>query len=194
MCDGCWPFIQETAGILAVLLVLGNAAYYLWMTVTGRIRPHAFPYLVWTVVTTIVFAGMWAVDSGAAAWRTAMMAAFCAAVGISALRNGLGYIKRVDVVVLVMSLLAIPLWIWTQDPDAAIFWLLVVEILAAVPALRKAYDLPWEDSPLAWGLSALGQAMCLVALPEFRWSVVAYFAVWSLVCWIGTAVMLLRRR
>lgn len=167
---------------------------YLWQTVRGKIRPHAFTNVVNCVVTLIVFAGMLEEGAGAAAWRMGMMALLTGLVALACLRQKMDYIRRVDMAMLVASLMAIPVWMATGDPGMAIWWVLAVEMFAVVPAIRKAYVLPREDAAVTWALSGISQGLSLVAMQTFSVPVMAYFVIWMGVCAAMVSVLLWRRR
>lgn len=182
------------AGVVATLLTLGNQLYYLHLIVKGVIKPHAFPLFVWTVVTFIVFAGMVGAEAGPALWRTGVCGVLCLITTLFCLRNGFDYVRRFDVLVLAGALMAVPVWLLTGDADTALLWTLVVEVLGTLPAIRKAYMLPDEDSVLAWNLSAVGQLISVAALTQLRLPLVLYFVVWAVMCFAAALVLVLRRR
>ena len=46
-------------GVASVLIVFANHFYYLSLTFSKKIRPHAFTLLVYFIVTASVAGGMW---------------------------------------------------------------------------------------------------------------------------------------
>lgn len=185
---------QQVAGLVSAILIMANMGWYLLRTIRGEIRPHVFTNLVNGLVTLIVFVGMLSLESGPAAWRTGLMGVLCILVAAATARQGIGYVSRSDVVMLVAALAAIPIWKMTESPDYAIAWILFIEASAVVPSFRKAYELPHEDSPLVWSLSGVSQLLALVALENPTWSVVLYFVIWVFMSFGCAGIMVWRRR
>ncbi|PZP56039.1 MAG: hypothetical protein DI586_04910, partial [Micavibrio aeruginosavorus] len=74
------------------------------------------------------------------------------------------YITRSDWLFLSASVFTIPVWLLTRNPQIALLWLLVIELLATVPTFRKAYALPNEMDPRVYLLSSFSQATQFAAV------------------------------
>jgi hypothetical protein len=79
-----------------------------------------------------------------------------------------------------MALLAIPIWITTNNPNASILWVLVVEVIGTLPAIRKAWYLPYEEGVAGLVLNATSNIFALLALNHYSFAVVTYFITWTL--------------
>jgi hypothetical protein len=170
-----------------------GSAHYFYQALHGKIRPHFFSCLVWTLVTTIVFAGLIAEHAGLASIRTALLAVMLAVVSVVSFRNGLGYVSRLDICSLALSLAAIPVWIATKSPDASILWVLCVEVAGTTPALRKAWTLPHEEGIIGPLLNAASSIFALLAVPHPSFAVMAYFGGWAVIL-AGLATITAYRR
>ncbi|HBR80176.1 TPA: hypothetical protein DEA21_00790 [Candidatus Uhrbacteria bacterium] len=53
--------------ILSSVCALSAHIPYLWSTFFGRVRPHAFTWLIWTITTAVATAGAWKGGGGVGA-------------------------------------------------------------------------------------------------------------------------------
>jgi hypothetical protein len=180
-------------GSLATLLVIAGSGHYLWQVLRQNIKPHFFTYLVWSIVTGIVAAGMVAKHVGPASWRTIVLAFFLTIGTLASLRNGVSYIRRFDIIVLILALMAIPVWIATKNPDFSIFWILVVETVGGIPALRKAWNLPQEEGVFGLFMNAASNIFALLALNHASLAITTYFITWGLLLTLLASIAVVRR-
>lgn len=186
---------KSLLGILSVIIVCANHFYYLTLAYLRRIRPHAFTLLVYLIVTCSVAAGMYGEGDRGAAIRMAFPAPLYILMLFLTCRQGVDYIKRIDIAMLVLSVMAMPVWMLTESPRAAIGFLAVVEGFGMVPAFRKAYDLPWEDSALSPAISATAMLLALAAVqdPSESWATALYLLYWVMLCTTLTVIISFRR-
>ncbi len=181
--------------MISVAIVLANHCYYVTLTCLKRIRPHAFTLIVYFLVTISVALGMYGEGDIAAGLRMGIPAPLYLVMLVLTIRRGVEYIKPIDAVMLGLSLLVMPLWWLTESPRAAILFLAVVEGLGILPGLRKAYNLPWEDSLLSPLISATAMLLALIAVkdPFASWATALYLAYWTLLCSLLAATIAWRR-
>ena len=182
-------------GIASVAIVMANHVYYAILTYLKRIRPHAFTQFVYFIVTISVAYGMYAEGDVAAALRMGLPAPLYILILIMTLKQGFEYIKRIDAVMLIFSLMALPLWWLTESPRVAILFLAIVEGFAIIPAFRKAYHLPWEESYLSPLISSLAMVLALIAVTDHFefWATALYLAYWTLLCSLLAGMIVWRR-
>ena len=140
--------------------------------------------LVYFIVTVSMAAGMLGEGASNAAFRMFIPAPLYILIFTFSVRRGVEYIRRIDVAILGLSLLGLPLWWFTNSPRAAIFFLAFVEGVGVVPAFRKAYVLPFEDSFLTPLLSASAMLLAAVAVenPTASWGTTLYLSYWVVIC------------
>lgn len=184
---------ENLYGTLSIVLAAVGSGHYFIQMICGKVKPHFFTYLIWTVVTLIVLAGLVSEGVGPASWRTAFLSVLLAVAAIMSLRNGIGYIRAFDVGCLLLSLLAIPIWMATHNPDASIVWLLVIEVLGAFPTFRKAWHAPFEEGAAGIALNAASYLFCLLALSKSSVAIELYFGVWAVTLAALAMVIMYRR-
>jgi hypothetical protein len=155
------------AAVLGVTLALCSDSIYVYGAIRNTIKPHAFTWLGWGIISGIVAAAQLFSNAGATVWVTASIAVMCLLVALFAFRQGKSYLLPSDWVFLVGSMCAVSLWVFTRQPLSAVVVILVADTLAFVPMLRKAYRKPEEDSASAFALSVLRNVFALIALQSF---------------------------
>ena len=108
---------QQFLGGLAVALGLFGYVFYVRGILQSKVKPHAFSWFVWGLLTAIAFVAQIAEGGGAGAWVTGVTA-LCsfgfALVGLGASSRIL--IGKSDWIFFIASLLTIPIWYFTGNP------------------------------------------------------------------------------
>jgi len=167
--------LQTVLGVLAVALGLFGYMFYVRGILAGKVKPHAFTWFVWGLLTAIAFVAQISSGGGPGAWVTGVTA-LCsfgfAAVGLGA--SSRIFITKSDWAFFVSSLLAIPVWLITKNPLWSVIIISVVDNLAAAPTFRKAYHHPETEHAWTYALSGLKFIVSLFALQSFTWTTALY--------------------
>ncbi len=75
-------------GYLAVIIGIVSYVPYITNIFRGKTKPHAFSWLVWSVLTGIAFAAQVVEHGGAGSWITGSTALTCVVIFILALFKG----------------------------------------------------------------------------------------------------------
>jgi len=183
--------IKIVFGVLATLVALVNYLPYLIGVVKQTLHPHAFSWIIFTVITATVSAAQFSEGAGAGAWATGATAVTTFLIACFALRNGGYRITRFDTVSLVGALLAIPVWIISDNPLLAVLILTGIEALGFLPTYRKAWQFPHDESQLAFSLTILKYALALGAMQAYSFTTVLFPAaliVFSMLLIVETAL------
>ncbi len=185
--------LHDIAAFSSAIILFGSISYYLIQLFRGVMKPHAFSWFVWMVVTLIIVAGL--IDKGEtqAALRSGFMALACLTVFLCALRRGDSYITRSDWVMLFLSLAAIPIWLITKEPTLSAIWLLAVEGIAYIPTTRKAYYFPFEEGLVSNTANMVGNILVLMSLQHMTLMALVYFGGWACLQFAFSVVLIWRR-
>lgn len=186
---------KEILGTLATLIAFASYAPYLWGIFKGYVKPHAFSWLVWGLLTAIGFFAQVSDNAGPGAWVTGFSAAITIFIAcIAYFRNDRNYISKSDWYTFGAALLAIPLWLITDNPLWSVILITVIDALGFYPTFRKGFHLPHEELALSFFLSGFKFALALFALENFTLITALY--PFSLVVMNGIFVcmLLIRRR
>jgi hypothetical protein len=167
-------------GLSAVVICLIGYLPYLWGMYCGWVKPHAFSWLIWGLLTGIAYAAQVADQAGPGSWVTGVTAAVCLAVAVWAwLRWRLTHVARIDWYFFAAALAAIPLWLGARTPFYSVIWITVIDALAYVPTFRKSWLRPYDEALFTYVTNTLKFLLALAALPEQ--TVVSSLYPWSLV-------------
>jgi hypothetical protein len=111
------------------------------------------------------------VDDGGSSSVVLYVKAFCylsIAVWACSLKNK--NISRSDTYTFIGALFAIPIWLITKNPLAALCVIMVIDVLSFFPTIRKTYDEPCSENLTAYMLSGSSYIfmMLAVANPTFE--------------------------
>ncbi|MAZ30333.1 hypothetical protein CL655_03555 [bacterium] len=159
--------LKTLLGIVAALVAVVNYLPYLIGVIRQTLHPHAFSWIIWTVMTSIVFFAQLTDGAGTGAWATGATAITLFLVACFAVRNGGYRITRSDKLSFTGALAAIPVWVITSDPLWAVVILTTIEVLGFFPTYRKAFSHPFDESVLAFSLTIVKYALALGAMQNY---------------------------
>lgn len=186
--------MDSAVGALAVVVGLIGYAFYAYGIWRGEVRPHAFSWFVWTLLTGIAFAIQVAEGAGPTAWVTGASTLLSLVFTIAGLSQSARlYIARVDWFYFVGAVAAIPLWLLTDNPLYSVLLITLIDAIAFAPTFRKAYYNPETESLWQTGCAAFKYVIALSVLDLWTISTALYPA--SLVIMNGAfLIMLIARR
>ncbi|MDE1865965.1 MAG: hypothetical protein KGH94_04995 [Candidatus Micrarchaeota archaeon] len=157
-----YPYI--IIGLIATIIGLIGYVPYIWKTFSGKNKPHAFTWLIWSLLLTIGFLAAALKGGGPGTWAVGVPAALELLVFIIAIFKGEKDIDRMDVATLMAALLGIVLWLLTTNPLWAVIIVASVDMIGYIPTIRKAYKKPREESITVYTFSSVSFLVSLFAL------------------------------
>lgn len=156
--------MHEIIGVITVILAIAVHVPYLLGTIKGTIKPHPFTWILWTLLTLIVFFAQFMDGAGPGAWGTGIIGAICVFITIACLRYGFQNIKKSDVVLFVIGLATIPLWLITDDPTLSVIIVTAIDVVAFAPTFRKSYMKPYDEPLYLYFTNILRHGLSLFAI------------------------------
>lgn len=145
---GAWPYLR---GILA-----------------GRLRPHVFSWVIWSLATLVVFAAQVHEGGGPGAWSIGVSGFLTALTALLAwLKRADLSITRFDWICFVLALAALPLWYLNRDPLWSVVVLTVVDLLGFGPTVRKAWLQPEHEGVSFFAVLSLRYLIAIAALTAY---------------------------
>lgn len=160
--------MKEIIAVIAALLAIGGNAPYLAQVVKGSVRPHPYSWLVWSVVSCIVFFGQVAKGAGVGAIPTGASEIFTVIIFLFSLKYGFRKIRPVDTAFLVVALLGLVPWVLTRDPTVSVIIAVSIDLVAFVPTLRKTWAYPQSEAPVLYASNVLRHALALFSLQSYN--------------------------
>ena len=160
--------MKEVFALTAALLAIAGNLPYLWDILKGRVQPHPYTWLVWTLVSGIVFFGQLAKGAGIGALPTAASEIFTLIIFLFSLKYGFKEISKVDTAFLVFALAGIVLWILTNDPTISVVIAVSIDLIAFMPTLRKTWRHPTTETPVLYASNVLRHILALFSLQAYN--------------------------
>lgn len=153
--------------IASLLAFLGNIPY-LQDVVKGRVKPHPYTWLVWSIVSLVVFFGQVVKGAGIGAIPTAASEIFTIIIFLFSLKYGFKNPPTIDKIFLAIALLGLIPWLITKDPTISVITVVTIDLIAFIPTLRKTYCLPKSETPLLYGSNVLRHSLILSTLGAYN--------------------------
>ena len=188
---------METKIIFTVIAsICGTIAFfpYIWNSLFGKTRPHAFTWLIWMITNGVAVTGLWIGGGGIGAIPSTISAVFVTIVFLASLRFGKKDIRRSDIVVLIAALSSIFIWWLLDSPVLAVLLVSGIDVIGYIPTFRKSFKEPWTETISSWGLFALASIFALLALEQYNLLTVSYLAAISFVNTALFVFLIYRRR
>jgi hypothetical protein len=155
------------ATVAAILAVVGNLPY-LWYVTKKRTQPHPYTWLVWSLVSCIVFFGQLAKGAGIGALPTGASEVFTVVIFLFSLKYGFKHPAKTDTLFLALALLGVIPWILTDDPTIAVIIAVGIDLAAFVPTLGKTWRYPQTETAALYASNVLRHALALFSLEAYN--------------------------
>ena len=160
--------MKETIAIIAAVLAIVGNIPYLRDIIKKRVKPHPYTWLVWSIVSCIIFFGQVAKGAGIGALPTLASEIFTIIIFFFSIRYGFKNIKKVDTIFLVIALLGIIPWILTDDPTISVIIAVSIDLVAFVPTLRKTWSYPKSETRTLYMTNVLRHILMLFSLQAYN--------------------------
>lgn len=188
-------FYKETLSLIAIAITLAAFIPYIREIFRGSIRPHIFSWVIWGATTLLIFLAQLEDNGGAGTWPIGVSASITLFIAYLAfIKRSDVTITRVDWLFFILALLSLPLWYLTSDPLWAVILLTVIDVAGFGPTVRKAYQFPYSESLLFFGLFTLRNVLVMLALENMTLTTLLFPAVMLVICILMIAMIAYRRR
>src|SRR3989338_276087 len=160
--------MKEAFAIVAGILALIGNIPYLRDILQKKVTPHAYTWLLWTIVSGIIFFGQVAKGAGLGALPTAVSETFTLIIFLFSLKYGFKHITKTDTIFLIIALLGIIPWILTKDPTASVIIVVSIDLIAFIPTLRKTWKYPRTETPLLYRSEERRHFLALFSLQAYN--------------------------
>ena len=170
--------LPETFATVGAVIGSLGGLYYLHETVVGRAQPNRVTYLLWGIFPLVIFVAQRAQGVDSLSW-TSFVAGFMPLLVVAASffnRKAYWRTARRDYYLMAAAIVGIVLWAVTDEPNLAILFSLLADLLAGLPTLIKSYRHPRSESWLAYAISAVGFGISLLSVPTYDFQNTAFVA------------------
>jgi hypothetical protein len=186
--------MKETIAIIASLLAIGGNLPYLRDIVRKKVKPHPYTWLVWSIVSCIIFFGQVAKGAGVGALPTAASEIFTIIIFFFSLQYGFRNIKRIDTFFLILALLGLIPWLLTKDPTISVVIAVGIDLVAFIPTIRKTWLYPKTETPILYGSNVLRHILMLFSLQAYNVATTLHSIVMITINSLMTILILRKRK
>jgi len=180
--------------IISVLIVIFSYALYFKDIFSGKTKPHAYSWLVWSTVSGIAFFGQLVGQAGSGAWVTGANALITFFIFIYAYFKSERDITKSDKISLTAAFFTLILFlIFRSDPLIAVILTTIIATIGFYPTIRKSYFKPEQETLFTFFLSGSKYIFGFLALQNY--SIITWlYPLSQLIVNYGFVLMLLIRR
>jgi hypothetical protein len=135
----------------------------------GKTRPNRATWWIWTIVGAMLCASYYASGARHTIWVPVSYVIGPLVTALLSLKYGEGGSDRFDRACLGGSLLSLVAWWLARSPLVALMANMAIDLLGALPTVRKAYNAPEAESLRSWSVFLIADILNLFAIGS--WSV-----------------------
>ncbi|BDU68396.1 hypothetical protein GETHOR_04970 [Geothrix oryzae] len=153
------------AMIGAIIGSLGGF-YYLYETLLGKAQPNRVTWLLWGIFPMVIFVAQRAQGVAGVSWASLAAGLTPLLIVVASFFNRQAYWKSEprDYYLMAAAIFGIILWVVTDQPNLALLFALLADMLAGIPTLIKAHRHPHSESWVAYAVSAFGFGISLLSI------------------------------
>jgi hypothetical protein len=170
--------LPENCAVVGAVIGSLGGLYYLFETLVGRSQPNRITWLLWGIFPMVIFVAQRAQGVEGLSWAS-FVAGFTPLLIVAAsFVNEKAYWKSAprDYYLMAAAVLGIVLWAVTDDPNLALLFSLLADVLAGIPTLVKSYRHPRSESWIAYAVSSAGFGVSLLSVQTFDFQNAAFVA------------------
>ncbi len=180
--------------IISIILSLVGYSYYFRDIFAGKTKPHAYSWLVWSLLTAIACVGQLSQGGGPGAWVTSVTAVVSFVIFGLALTKGEKVITLSDKLNLAGAFAALILLAFTNSPVFSIILITIIDFLGFIPTIRKSFNKPQEETLIHYVLAGLKFVLAIIALEKYSLTTWLYPASLVLGNLFFVPMLIIRRR
>jgi hypothetical protein len=168
--------LPEYFAVVGSVVASTGGIYYAYLTFKGQVKPNKITWFFWSAFPMIAFAAQLSQGVGLVAWATFVAGAPPILVLIGSLFNKDAYwgTRTIDYWFAVAGFLSVIAWQVTKIPNIAFTFALLADLLVALPTVIKTYQFPETENWKAYGVSAFGFLLAVLAVHEWTYENYAF--------------------
>lgn len=160
--------IEVVLIIIAVTFAFIGNGRYLIDVLKGKTKPHPYTWFIWSIVSAVVFFGQLVKGAGVGAIPTFIAEIFTIIIFFFSLRFGFNNIPKKDHYFLALALIGMIPWALTKDPTISVIIVVIIDVIAFTPTLRKTWKYPTTETSLLYGMNVLRHIITFYLLEYYN--------------------------
>lgn len=185
--------IQNIFTTIAISIALIAYVPYIKDTLSGKTKPHAFSWTIWTVVSFLSFGIQLANNGGAGSLVNLLIGLLCTFIAIQGFVKGYTQIKAIDYLSIILSIVALILWIIVKQPTISVVLIILVDFFSFIPTIIKSWSNPQQETFVTWLLSIFRHIFTIASLSTISFLTAGY-TIYALIINILFCALLLSRK
>jgi hypothetical protein len=189
------PDITAIAGKVAGIVSLAAFIPYIIAILRGKgkIRPNRATWWIWTAVGFMLGASYYSSGANHTIWVPVSYIIGPFITAIISIKYGEGGWTPFDRICLLGAGISAILWWIFSSPVVALYVNIFIDLMGALPTIRKAYHEPESEDRIAWALFITGNIINLFAIETRTFTISAYPIYMFLCCGTITFLVFFRR-
>ncbi len=186
--------MREVIGGIAVFLTFVAYVPYYRDILKGKTHPHVYSWSLWGLLTILLVALQIKGGAGPATWVTAAAGLLCIGVVFLSLKNGKKDITTSDTITAILSLIAIGFWLIADQPIVSIILVIVADLLAFIPTVRKSWHKPHSETLSLYVTNAIRFFLALAAVETYTFLSTSWIIFWAIGNALFSTMLVIRRK
>ncbi len=186
--------MKEALGAIAVVLTFAAYIPYYRDILKGKTHPHVYSWSLWGLLTILLVALQIKGGAGPATWVTAAAGLLCIGVVFLSLKSGKKDITTSDTIVAILSLIAIGFWLIANQPIISIVLVIVADILAFIPTVRKSWHKPHSETLSLYVTNTIRFFLALAAVETYTFLSASWIVAWAVSNALFSVMLVVRRK
>lgn len=186
--------LKQTLGIIAVALTFIAYIPYYRDIIRGKTHPHIYSWSLWGLLTVLIVALQIKGGAGIATLVTASAGLLCIGVVVLGLKHGKRDITLSDTIVAILGLVAIGFWLIVNQPVISIILVVVADMLAFIPTVRKSWRKPYTETLSLYVTNTIRFGLALLAVMTYSILSSLWIAAWVIGNGLFCVILIVRRR
>jgi hypothetical protein len=180
-------------GLAAALVAIADTIPYVRDTLRGTTTPHRGSWLIWSLLSVLVFFSQRADGASWSLVAAGMQANLNGFVFVLAVRRGVGGVSFADRIMLAIAAGGALGWVVAGEPFVATACVVVADLLGFAMMAPKAYREPESETLATFALASVSAALATAAVGAADPALVVY-PIYMCVANLGIALLIHRRR
>lgn len=180
-------------GLLAALISASNMVYYISETIKGKVKPHAYSWLIWALTALVAFIGQLEGNAGYSTIFTGWMVISCSMITIIGLIKFRAVIKHKDIIYLILCGFALVLMPFVGTALYSVIIICIVDAMGVLPTIQKSWNDPYNEKAISFSLFVVTNMLSFLAIDQYNFLSVAFPATVMTACACVVVLLILRR-